>query len=44
VKAGDKHSSPLFLGLDFNPEDGGDMFLLNAGLISTNYTAFYPIR
>jgi hypothetical protein len=27
-----------------NPEDGGDMFLRNVGLLSTDYTALYHIR
>jgi hypothetical protein len=26
----------------FYPEDGGDMFLRNVGLISKDYTALYP--
>jgi hypothetical protein len=33
----------ILLGL-FNPEDGGDIFLRNVGLLSTDYTAVYPIR
>jgi hypothetical protein len=28
----------------FNPEDGGDVFLRNVGLNSTDYTASYPRR
>jgi hypothetical protein len=27
-----------------DPEDGGDMFLRNVCLLSTDYTAFYPRR
>jgi hypothetical protein len=34
----------FFLGSLFNTEDGGDMFLRNASLISTNYTALYSRR
>jgi hypothetical protein len=30
------------LGILFDPEDGDDMFLRNAGLISTDYMAPYP--
>jgi hypothetical protein len=30
------------LGLFFNPEDGGDMFLGNVGLLSTDFTALIP--
>jgi hypothetical protein len=30
----------ILLGL-FDPEDGGDMFLRNVGLFSTDYTALY---
>jgi hypothetical protein len=29
------------LGLPFNPEDGGDMFLQNIGLISTQISQLY---
>jgi hypothetical protein len=32
-----------FLGLLFNPEDGGDVFLRNFG-VSSNYTALQPRR
>jgi hypothetical protein len=31
------------LGL-FDPEDGGDIFSGNVGLLSTDYTALYPRR
>jgi hypothetical protein len=30
------------LDLFFDPENGGDMFLENVGLISTGYTALHP--
>jgi hypothetical protein len=30
------------LGLLLDPEDGSDMFLLNVGSFSTNYTALCP--
>jgi hypothetical protein len=30
------------LGLFFDPEDGGDMFLRNVGSLSTDHTALYP--
>jgi hypothetical protein len=30
------------LGLVFDPEDRGDMFLRNLGWISKDYTALYP--
>jgi hypothetical protein len=26
----------------FDPEDGGNMFLKNVGLLSTDYTTLYP--
>jgi hypothetical protein len=34
----------FLLGLFFRPEDGGDIFLRNVGLILTDYTALYPRR
>jgi hypothetical protein len=34
----------FLLGLFFDPEDGGDMFLLNIGSLSIDYTALYPRR
>jgi hypothetical protein len=34
----------FLLGLLFNPEDGGDMFLPDVGWLSTDYTALYPRR
>jgi hypothetical protein len=34
--------SGLLLGLLFNPQDGGDMFLRNVGLLSPGRTALYP--
>jgi hypothetical protein len=33
-----------FVELFFDPEDGGDTFLLNVGYNSTDYTASYPRR
>jgi hypothetical protein len=32
----------FILGLVFDPEDGGDIFLRNACSLSTDYTALYP--
>jgi hypothetical protein len=32
----------FLLGLLFNPEDGGDMFLQNICWITMDYTALYP--
>jgi hypothetical protein len=37
-----KAKAGFLLGLSFDPEDGGDMFLCNIGLFSTDYTALYP--
>jgi uncharacterized protein (UPF0333 family) len=34
----------FFLSLQFNSEDGGYMFLLNANSISVNYTTLYQRR
>jgi hypothetical protein len=34
----------LFLGLLFDPQDGGHMMLRNVGCLSTDYTALYPRR
>jgi hypothetical protein len=31
----------FLLTLFFDPEDGGDMFLINVGWLSTDYTALY---
>jgi hypothetical protein len=33
-----------FAELFFDPEDGGDTFLLNVGCNSTDYMASYPRR
>jgi hypothetical protein len=33
----------FLLGLFFDPEDGGEMFLRNVSLLSKDYTALYPI-
>jgi hypothetical protein len=35
-------SSKLLLGLFFDPDDGGDMFLRNIRRLSMNYLALYP--
>jgi hypothetical protein len=40
-KAGSK---AYLLGLFFDPEDGGDMFLRNVGWLSIDNTALYPRR
>jgi hypothetical protein len=32
----------FLLGLFFDTEDEGDMFLRNVGLLSVDYTALYP--
>jgi hypothetical protein len=37
------HAS-FFPGLFFDPEDGGDMFLRNVGLLATDCKALYPRR
>jgi hypothetical protein len=34
-------SADFLQGLRFKPEDGGDMFLRNVGLLSSAYTALY---
>jgi hypothetical protein len=34
----------FLLGLYFDPEDGGDMFLENIGSLSVEYTALYSRR
>jgi hypothetical protein len=38
------HHADFLLGLLFNLEDGGDMFLGNVGLLSTEYKTLYPRR
>jgi hypothetical protein len=32
----------FLLGLSFDPEDGGDMFLQNVSCLSVDYMAFIP--
>jgi hypothetical protein len=44
VKVDGKLSWFLWLGLFFNPKDGGDMFLRNVHCLSTVYTVLYPRR
>jgi hypothetical protein len=34
----------FLLGIFFDPEDGGDMFLRNVGWLSADYTTLYPRR
>jgi hypothetical protein len=34
----------FLLGLFFDPDKGGEVFLRNFGPLSTDYTALYPIR
>jgi hypothetical protein len=34
--------SNFLLGSFYGPEDGGDIFLRNIGLLSMDYTALYP--
>jgi hypothetical protein len=34
----------FFLGLLFNPEDGGSMFLKNVALFAADYMSLYPRR
>jgi hypothetical protein len=34
----------FLLGLFFDPEDGGDMFLHDVGSFSPDHTALYPRR
>jgi hypothetical protein len=36
------HTASSFHGLFFYPEDSGDIFLRNIGLLSKDYTALYP--
>jgi hypothetical protein len=44
MKAGCKQSDGVLLHLFFDPEDGGDIYLLNVDFLSTDYTALYPGR
>jgi hypothetical protein len=37
-------AASFLLGLFFDPEDGGNMFLLNDECLSVDYTALYPRR
>jgi hypothetical protein len=34
----------FLIGLFYDLENGGDIFLRNVGLLSTDYTALYPRR
>jgi hypothetical protein len=34
----------FLLGLFFDPENGGDIFLVNVGWISADYMSIYPKR
>jgi hypothetical protein len=38
------HNSGFLLGLFFDPEDGGYIFLRNIGCHLADYTALYPRR